>query len=196
MKPIIFSTEMVKAILSGRKTQTRRVIRPQPVSLDSLYPNDSSHVEFWEIVDSPSLWCPYGRPGDILWVRESFCIGLPNTWQTLNKKLNPDDPDEAAYFKAGWDRSHPYWRPSIHMPRWASRIKLKILRIILEKLQDISREDCYKEGIENQILTPAHSPIEKKIYSEIWDSINKKRGFGWDKNSWVWVITFQLWEEK
>lgn len=163
--PIIFNTENVKAILEGRKTQTRRVIKPQPLT----YLPEYNQVDMFMFAyptkygsDTPVLArCPYGQVGDRLWVRESFlyCNGF---------RYKATDNDPVMKYK-----------PAIFMPRWASRITLEITRLRVERINDISYNDARTEGF----LSPA-------MFHEKWDSLNAKRGYGWKINPWVWVIEF------
>ena len=140
-RPILFSAEMVRAILEGSKTQTRRVIKPVPTfngggachDADALQQDYvEPHWVFPEI-------CKYGAPGDLLWVRE--------TWGQYPIELNPEPCD--AWYKATSNGPPPpfKWRPSIHMPRWASRITLRITDVRVERLQDISEDDARAEGV-------------------------------------------------
>ena len=142
MKPILFSGEMVRAILDGRKTQTRRVIKPQPSagvrrSVFVLSGLEDGHGR--------ELRCPYGRPGDTLWVRETFgVITQPLTGEksAIYKATHkPEFPNE----QLGFDGSK--WRPSIFMPKWASRITLKVTAVRVERVQEISNDDAHAEGI-------------------------------------------------
>ena len=181
--PIIFSGEMVRAILDGRKTQTRRIIKPQPEHVwgfgvrhdDPEY--FSAHVRY-SGGHQPDPWihCPYGKPGDSLWVRE--------TWSELIH-------GEKAIYRSGYGKYAPLitWKPSIFMPRWASRISLEITGVRVERLVDITDSDCYAEGItslQNDILgEPYYS------FKELWDRINAKRGYLFASNPWVWVIEFK-----
>ena len=177
--PIIFSTEMVRAILEGKKTQTRRVIKPQPLGSGEM---QLSNDRLWRLgiggrynlprIDfSQKPWCcSYGQVGDRLWVRETF-------WVT-------GSPDSAiVVYKATY--SHPKniskWRSPIFMSRWASRILLEIADIRIEKLQDISYESTKAEGC-----------VSISDYAILWNSINAKRGYDWLSNPWVWVIEFKL----
>lgn len=213
-KPILFSCEMVRAILDGRKTQTRRVITPQPypskvgdglwgvktkrsekaMALINATPDD---VVYW-----CKQWCPYGYAGDQLWVRETWGMILPestgNQWYTirnarpfqLHPESNPVDGIAGAIYRAdgefefttGWDK----WKPSIFMPRWASRITLDVVNVRVEQVQDISEQDAYAEGIDRS----PKMPHPRQWFRELWNSINAKRGYGWERNPWVWVITF------
>lgn len=138
-RPILFSGEMVRAILEGRKTQTRRVIKPQPDSArNSVFVKSG-----FETKHGYEIKCPYGQPGDRLWVRETW--GL---WDTDPK----DGPERAKIFYRATDENrrdlrYQRWRPSIHMPRWASRINLEITNIRIERVQDITEEDAKAEGL-------------------------------------------------
>lgn len=188
--PILFSTEMVKAILEGRKTQTRRVI---------------SKPERYEHIRNCDFCCPYGQVGDRLWVRETWALlagdeGL----DYFVYKANPDDAKEMAEIMA---TDHQVkWHPSIFMPKDASRITLEITEIRVQKLQEISYEDIGKEGV-NMIgpipintaymLTGAKNEDELKRrlfpmeFADVWDSINYKK-YPWKSNPWVWAITFKV----
>lgn len=184
-RPIIFSTEMVRAILEGRKTQTRRIKKGK-----------------FNYVD---VECPYGKIGDRLWVRESFA----------NTLLYDGNEKADYYYKADKSegfhelRNRGQWKPSIYMPREASRITLEITNIRVERLQSIGEIDAKQEGVKVPVspdgkylvaLTGKYPTCnyfkpEKKNYfqaefASLWDSINAKKGFGWDKNPWVWVIEF------
>lgn len=227
-RPILFSAEMVKAILAGRKTQTRRVIKPQPkdtiIGDDGQWlPGDGHSGNGWylahnEYPEDGSIFynCPYGKPGDRLWVRE--------TWTISQKK--PDG--YVITYREDWDNGPPLrsnifvekssmndkqieqaerffkktmaWHPSIHMPRWASRINLEITAIRVQRVQDINKVDCEAEGIKkfagyyklyfnNGIKGETDSPILS--FQSLWDSINAARDFSWDSNPWVWVIEFK-----
>ena len=170
-RPILFNGPMVRAILDGRKTQTRRVVKPQPETKPHNGVDDKWFSEYSDIKNLGFLkhTCPFGQPGDRLWVREAFTEypqkGLLYKADGCNKKLG-----------VWWG-----WRPSIHMPRRASRIKLEVTDVRVERLQNISEEDIYAEGID----TNSHD------FMELWDSINAKRGHGWDANPFVWVVEFR-----
>lgn len=205
-RPILFNGEMVRAILDGRKTQTRRVVKPQP-SVHEMSPGPDSGPE--DIIS----YCPYGAPGNQLWVRETWCNA-----DILHLGYNLDDPttigyraDESAYLFEGlplmgsklntkdwnWEHESVKWKPSIHMPRWASRINLLIKDVRVERVQDISSHDISAEGISCD-REPDCEPynfcanrIESFIY--LWDSINGKRpGCAWADNPWVWVVEFEV----
>jgi len=205
-RPIIFSGEMVRAILDGRKTQTRRVIKPQPdyailkegTELEAhkcpqLAPVHSGRKE-WGLYRVPyhgrdvpcfSFDCPYGKPGDRLWVRE--------TWARFKGNV---------FYKQEGSNNHLIektvgWTPSIYMPRWASGIALEITSIRVERIQEITPIDALAEGIEyeryGQGLGDACDEVRiLQTFQELWDSINAKRGYGWYENPWVWVIEFKV----
>ena len=141
---------MVRAILDGRKTQTRRVVKPKPDD-SGLWNNDK---------------CPYGKPGDRLWVRETFFVDGPRIQYRADHHGAPKET---------------IWKPSIFMPRSASRILLEITDIRVERLHDISADDEKKEGI--------YSPIHELLFWALWQKINGPES--WDANPWVWVITFK-----
>ena len=181
--PIIFSGPMVRAILEGRKTQTRRVIR-----------NPEKYFHIREC----GFCCPYGWDGDLLWVREAWMSG-PNA--APDKVIYRADIDDVKPWDNLWK-----WHPSIHMPRWASRLTLEITDVRVERVQKISPMDCEAEVITGKTLA---SPVRGQPYEEyenkdgiiyttpilafaaLWDSINLNRGFGWDMNPFCWVITFK-----
>jgi hypothetical protein len=194
-RPILFTGEMVRAILKGRKTQTRRVGKPvRHPDLGNLYDIGALVLEH-EPQHVIHRACPYGQPGDRLWVRETFAI-VPRTAYRcsdgVQQTLRPDDPydHDAAIYREGWTRSGGgfRWRPSIHMPRWASRITLEITGIRIERLQDISEADAIAEGVKNSLHLPG-GRFARENYEHLWWTIN---GDGsWEKNPWVWVIEFQ-----
>lgn len=170
-RPIIFNGEMVRAILDGRKTQTRRVIKPQP--------------------DGPwaapgRTMCPYGQPGDRLWVRETWAH-VPRTAYGSLGMQDPSDEDMAAIYRATFDRSPPGtgWKPSIYMPKWAARIWLEIINVRVERVQEITNEGALAEGVEE------HQIPHTWMFRELWDSINAKRGYSWDSNPSIWVVEFR-----
>ncbi len=174
VKPILFTTEMVRAILEGRKTVTRRVVKPQPPGgVDGLHQIDgrgrwrSSGDDVWFEIPAPC------QPGDILWVRE--------TWAEMPYgfvyRVDGEEPD-------GWD-CDDRWRPSIHMPREAARIFLRVTDVSVERLQTMSHEDAEQEGCWCAM------PIDK--FAKVWEGTIKPADqdtCGWDANPWVWVISF------
>ncbi len=198
-KPILFSAPMVRAILEGRKTQTRRIVKPQPLWVaDPSVPFKTADCDPRGIIR-----CPYGQPGDRIWVRE--------TWA-----YHPDFPEAThrAIYRAekGVENDVDRWRPSIHMPRWASRILLEVTGIRVERLNDISEVDSLSEGIlsvrsdefeadhfkdwkkrfdaaVSSGEKPPVGPSPKESFKVLWESIN---GTGsWEANPFVWVIEFK-----
>ena len=168
--PILFSGPMVRAILEGRKTQTRRVMKPQPDEGKMRW--TGSH---WEMYlgypighDVPiSL---YGQPGDLLWVRE--------TWGTIL------DCEGYIYRADGPHDGVRRWYPSIHMPRVASRLTLRITDVRVQRVQEISEEDARDEGTSGLLTSMTGFPY-------LWNAINAKRGYCWADNPWVWALTFE-----
>jgi hypothetical protein len=198
--PIIFSTPMVQAILKGRKTQTRRIIKPQPCEVvkEDFGPVAivGSHKGLKE-----GQTCPYGYSGDLLWVRETFCID--------SRGAHGDNP--GYYYKAdmpiyedGYEIWPDSWKPSIFMPKDYARIWLQITDVKVERLKDISVDDSISEGIEIDSETPIGTLYKdyfqkkwKDVYANpqnsfksLWRDINGKDS--WDANPWVWAITFKV----
>jgi len=170
-RPIIFNTPMVQAILDGRKTQTRRVVRYK------AYANHDNPVYPHE--------CPHGIPGDRLWVRETWfdvanLEGEPATYRAT-----------ADHIATRMIEMGSGWKPSIFMPRWASRINLEITDIRVERVQEISEDDATAEGATINM----GFPTSRCWFRCTWDSLNAKRSYGWDVNPWVWVISFRRIEE-
>lgn len=174
-RPIIFSGEMVRAILEDRKTQTRRVIKPQPNLLYGLYSDRNEPVCNFKL--SPFV------QGMRLWVRESWWI-------------DEDDDQPIIFYAATDQRSDIPLKPPIFMPRWASRITLEIVNVRVERIHDISNDDVVAEGIPEYTFARGcisdNPPDLRWKFIELWDSINAKRGYGWDTNCFVWVLTFKL----
>ena len=276
-RPILFSGEMVRAILDGRKTQTRRIIKPQPIESminppayedgeigdiylcpDLIFPDTNVFVERtghgayhnMGSVQFAKKHCKYGQPGDRLWVRESYrigawdeecevfaldyCDGAVKQWLTPSATETEDsgevferiwisccdelsrkgiEPEDDGQYRWMPGESPLNWKPSIHMPRWASRITLEITGVRVERLQDISEDDAlseglasvskygslFKHGIPDFDGLPGNdnvgwswvewdsNPIS--AYKKLWESINGKGS--WEENQWVWVITFR-----
>lgn len=195
--PIIFSTEMVKAIIEDRKTQTRRIIMPQPddsgLHDHTKFPMSlqSELTDWWGTVEengeSKKFNCRYGKPGDILWVRE--------TWNTDGDFI--DYKADMWNDIASWAFSPPGWKPSIHMPRKACRIFLEVTNIRVERVQDITEDDAKKEGF-REIDDPGagNQYFAWELFEKYWNKLNEKRGYGWGKNPWVWVVEFKKIEGK
>ncbi|MCP4153034.1 MAG: hypothetical protein GY757_35205 [bacterium] len=196
MKPIIFSTEMVKAILDGRKTQTRRIIKPQPGCgvadfyhrPDGLFQGTHLKVGVGCGVGNP-ICCPYGKPGDKLWVRETFTgDGWCGYFYKADGTELPLDMGEVEFKR---------WKPSIHMPRDAARITLQVVSVRVERLRDISTEDIHQEGFElnlepGKIHEIPSMGLAQQWFKDLWDNINTKRGYPWESNPWVWVVEFEV----
>ena len=194
--PIIFSTDMVRAILEGRKTQTRRVIKPQPkIEIEGQLRTSQETINnavshFTKIV----LKCPYGQVGQRLWVREPWYPN-PATCTPIYKANYPFEKKPQVW------SADAKWKSSVFMPRWASRINLEITGLRVERLQEITEEDAVAEGIEEwqgmfrEYDKPDSNPGWARdpilSYQTLWDSLNAKRGYGWETNPWVWVIEFR-----
>lgn len=208
-KPILFSGEMVRAILDGRKTQTRRVIKPAfDIKPDArIVSVDNGKRDIWFANGRYFGSCPYGRPGDLLWVRETWRPFTANGSIDAAVQYRADSKIEQVSMTAGYINRFPEspdnWRPSIFMPRWASRITLEVTAVRVERLQDISEDDAKAEGCDKQFrLNVADFFANKNIdfdsistysngFRSLWDSINAKRGYGWDVNPFVWVVEFK-----
>lgn len=169
-RPIIFSAPMVRAVLSGAKTQTRRPVRGR--ALDWLSPG----MFLPTFVANPENgMCPYGKPGERLWVREAFRQG---------------DGSMSVHYRADEDEvSGGPWRPSIFMPRWASRISLEVVEVRIQRLQEICIEDFEAEGVYTE--DDIHDGFDWQAHwVGRWDSIYGDRA-PWDSNPWVWVVSFR-----
>lgn len=189
-KPILFNTPMVQVILGGRKTQARRVVKPQPPELEA--------VDLKPLIQSETIQY---KPGDVLWVRETFCE-VPYEYEHIPIEGGHITIPKYAY-KADSEVDYTgIWKPSIHMPREAARLFLRVISVRVERLQDISEEDARAEGCvdtrgfiwspDNEYNNPHSATDDFKV---LWDSLNVKRGYGWDTNPWVWVITFKRVED-
>lgn len=182
--PILFTGAMVRAILDGRKTQTRRVLKYQP---------EQCHVETQCSYNALLRGCPYGQPGDKLWVKETFqlCEWFQDHWEPA--KLRNECQSVDKFYAADGvlpDQSDLHWRPSIFMPRWASRITLELTAVRVERVQNITEEDAMAEGVDWQATAGLSRFTAKKLYATLWDSINGKK-HPWASNPWVWVLTFK-----
>lgn len=187
-RPILFSAPMVRAILAGRKTQTRRVVKP-PVPIrspcDIRWMDESPHPEVYAAGGAwIPLACPYGATGTRLWVRETWSMASTACGgeETIYAADYPDDSDKAS----GVVR-----RPSIHMRRDQSRITLEITDVRVQRLQEISEVDACDEGFDQERAFGVVLQTRVEMFRKLWNDINEKRGFGWDANPWVWVITFR-----
>lgn len=198
-RPILFQGEMIRSYQQGRKTQTRRTrgleeVNQYPDSWDPMIVGvwlDRFAVTFRQrFGDERTItqFCPYGRPGDVLWARE--------TWRWIGEHNHQDH--RAICWRADRDDwpSTARWRPSIFMPRWASRYTLPVLDIRCERIQDISEADAQCEGwdLSNLDLRQSYDPVTmnkaREWFFKKWDEINAKRGMSKERNPWVWVVSF------
>ena len=187
--PILFNTDMVRAILDGRKTVTRRLVKHDvDAILNSPYHKEHPEVEDKQIISK--LCLPPYQPGDILYVRE--------TWVKVNSV-----PVQYGY-RVDNNYLVPRWHPSIHMPKEAARIWLKVKDVRVERLQEITEEHAQKEGCQGTFVGDGScmgsgwdvSPVDE--FSKLWDSTIKKSDldrYGWDANPWVWVIELERCEK-
>lgn len=193
-RPILFNDEMVRAILEGRKTQTRRVVKPQPPSVTYApnFPRYDAEYAVWEFAThsedyqnmmvTTSRRCPYGQVGDRLWVREAF-LSWYNTADNSRSLV-------AAFRADGYElEDDERWEPSIHMPRKFSRITLEITGIRVERVQQISDDDALAEGVWGD-EAPYDQPTAIMCFETLWDSINTGDK-SWEANPWVWVVEFR-----
>jgi hypothetical protein len=195
-RPILFSAPMVRAILDGRKTMTRRLVKGAPPAAGCarwVIPQGKEH-KGWagalffqggtpESRGLTDIRCPYGVPDDLLWVRETWAADAPlDQVRAAYEDVMSGSFGASIYYRA--DGAHEgtglEWKPSIHMFRWMSRITLRITSIRVERVQDISDDDALREGTQG-----------KRSFAALWDSINAKRGYGWESNPWVWVVSFE-----
>lgn len=205
-RPIIFSSESVRAILEGRKTQTRRVVK-YPVSIKQksnagTFNHDPmvSHKGSWW---KPAEWSPYGVPGDRLWVREAFSYLLDCDGDTCGvHKYHADcaNPENTKYVFSPFDgefsgvAGNTSWKTPLFMPRWASRLTLEIVNIRVEQLKNISETDAIAEGMEVYPLKRA-TWSNRQSFALLWEDLNAKRGYSWNSNPWVWVVEFKKVED-
>ena len=194
-RPISFRADMVRAILDDSKTQTRRVIEPQPYGAADV-------AILWKGHPIGIEDCPYGKPGDRLWVKEALERGemMGGVFDDYHYALYCADKTRARRdppFCAPWQ-----WKlgklPSIFCPRWASRITLEITGVRVERVQEISEKDVLAEGcgLRPWYLNASGYPEGPRTagFAELWDSINAKRGYPWEDNPWVWVVEFEVLE--
>jgi len=217
-RPILFSGEMVRAILAGTKTQTRRLVRVDDTPITSKdvaankrqlgIPSDARNVRFTAGVylkcDAPAgsmtvsarVECPYGEPGDRLWVRETHALNVPGCEQQRGVSYRADHQDP----KGDGPANQMTWRPSIHMPRWASRITLEVTGVRVERLQAITAEDAKAEGVtvprcsceacsHTSAICPADATSYVEGFRDLWCKINGPES--WKANPWVWAVGFR-----
>lgn len=225
-RPILFSGPMVRAILDGKKTQTRRVVQAR--RFDRVDVSEATGRDGWAMVSPRDNWTPeqiarefpnrHGQPGDRLWVRETWQICRPALTSGINAGAGfvPSyvKSEDVPWFAANYEdhkfsypatddygEDPPRWRPSIFMPRFASRLTLEITDVRVERLQGISTADAWAEGIRPEdvashagdgtadLCDPETAVLDD--YRMLWDSLNAPRGYSWIANPWVWVITFR-----
>lgn len=217
-RPILFSAPMVRAILASTKTQTRRVLPTMNTMGRVEYPgrrdkSGYSRVNFLDTpegIDAAARECRYGQPGDRLWVRETWAGPLVpmGQWEEAESPAEFERPEFCRYAADGGpapefldadENMQQRWTPSIHMPRWASRITLEIVGVRVERLQEISKADAGAEGLHQDqagrwttwSATAKHrehlNPVE--AYRDLWESINGPGS--WDETPWVWVVEFK-----
>lgn len=205
--PILFNTEMVRAILDGRKSCTRRIIKPQPQSRLCYtfaggncgtwgYPSKTAHESWGDEYRLPDgitdeelqrRWKPPYRADDILYVRETWYKDKYRYMYRANYS------DSEKFYRDGKEVKTK-WHPSIHMPKEAARIWLKVTDVRVEQLQDIDGKGCVKEGIEEEPLKYVGDEFVKGMFHDLWDSTIKKSDldrYGWDANPWVFVYEFE-----
>lgn len=204
-KPILFNTEMVRAILDGRKTVTRRAVKPKSPKACGFYATFNSNGNFEDVYDYDENEAMFESPqarlhiGDYLYVRETWateksniCIGI-KSGICPHKSCDTADgacfADEYIYKVDNLSRTDVKWSPSIHMPKAAARIFLRVMGVRVERLQDITNEQAIKEGFIDFDTEPAVVG-----FVETWDEMVKKSDLaecGWNANPWVWVIEFE-----
>ena len=233
-KPILFKPEMVLAIQRNLKTQTRRLIKPQPPALDEvkrragigfeLFTDERTAPTYrvagpvWAVREllgrEPEWKCPYGKPGDMLWVRETWGIldNGPDDYPYVIWKADravdwcDNNRRSGAIHYVGSETRPKKWRPPIHMPRWASRLTLLVTDIRAQRLQDITEQDARAEGVTpfqpgpNQDLDPGdcwsacNNPGREHLASleYAWNEMHGWSPNSWASNPWVWAITFEV----
>lgn len=222
-RPILFNADMVRAVLDGRKTQTRRIMKNQPV------PSKTREGDFWfscnkmhsmvhvsdftpgnclmpDAHEFFSMSCPFGAVGDRLWVRETFRVHSRATdvatlvYKASEQQSWTQQTHRVPIEKCNKPAVVDTWMPSIHMPRWASRITLEITGVRVERLQDISEQDAAAEGVPpagdllpdypGTYLTPKGDFATAEVaFQRLWQSIYGDDS--WQANPWVWVIEFK-----
>lgn len=217
-RPIIFTADSVRAILAGNKTQTRRMIKPQPpLPLVRMLDGGWCELRGCTALGDTDYRCPYGAPGDRLWVKETFAFEcdvdgneppysdrpikrtgddeVGNGWLMPHYRATDPMPDLCCGHKKcdGEPCTNP-WRSPMFMPRWASRITLAITDVRVQRVQEISGDDVLAEGVDNGSSNPTMGArwenMQRMAFEKLWDSINAKRGYSWESNPWVWAVTF------
>jgi hypothetical protein len=208
-KPILFSTVMVQAIIKLIKKMTRRVVKLPSWSTgdwnDFEVDDNKAYIVCKSTGCLAEIRCPYGEPGDTLWVRETWCDVekdfIKNIYFDTNNCKYIFKVDDNGQEHQSLDIFVKRWKPSIFMPRKAARLFLTVKNIRVERLQDISEEDAKDEGVKDpydyqppEYYEQPHMrglEINKSAFAGLWDSINKSRGYGWDTNPYVWVVEFE-----
>jgi hypothetical protein len=213
--PILMCAEMVRATMKDRKTNTRRILRPQPVVFadhmewrckKAWYTTRNVH---WNPIDNAFRdaiecgGCPHGQPGDRLWVKENWRVRGPHTdrYKPVDIAANCSHFEIAYEADIAWNKdTYGKLRPSIFLPRSLSRITIEITDVKVERVQDITERDALAEGVAidkgNAYHVAGHDGVwahatARGCFETLWDSLNKARGFGWETNPWVWCLTFR-----
>lgn len=203
IKPILFNTDMVRAIMDGRKTCTRRVVKTRRKDACGFYVTkrtDGSFTGIYEYDEDERMFenqlIPPYKPGDILYVRE--------TWHRYTKRVGKGEGchlEEHYGYKASIanseDAEEP-WKPSIHMPKEAARIWLKVTDVRVERIQEITVDDIRNEGLSSAAVHCGDMEIALKEWENLWNSTIKKSDlgrYGWNASPWVWVIEFERCEK-
>lgn len=201
-RPILFQGSMVRAILEGRKTQTRRVVKPSLYVWEGQSETDCENIQQSDprFGEACLKWvrCPYGIPGDRLWVRETFVLEWPEMDRPEDEaeyrrwlvphyaatESKPDLVDQNTEKPLGW-------RPSIFMPRWACRLVLEVTEVRVQRVAEISEKDAKAEGVDagGHSISPDKLGVHRGAFAYLWSSINGRES--WDANPFVWAITFR-----
>lgn len=198
-KPILFSGPMVRALLEGRKTQTRRVLKGRK---DVNFGCELAPCELAGEINNGDYDNSPFAPGDLLWVRETWTARMTHGWTIADARSRMYQ--EQILYRADDGESIDGWWPSIHMPREFSRLTLEVTGVRVERLQDISEEDAEAEGVtkvkdhcyvvrgfgyDEAGLCHSRATIP---FAQLWDSLNEPRGFGWEANPWVVAVSFRV----
>lgn len=199
-RPILMRGEMVRAILDGRKTQTRRPIK-NPANMPNYFPLEhadgtvgaffSSHDKIEPGIEVCKMWCRYGKPGDRLWVRENIIFNsVYDCYRFSADGATCTDATDARLKELKRNCSRPAVN-SIHMPRWACRLELEITGVRVERLQSISEADAQAEGVIPKAIDVQPGHAYRECFRELWNTIHAKDGYDWNANPWLWVIEFE-----
>lgn len=205
VRPINFRDFEVRALLEGRKTQTRRIIKPVPEYCGPAYASDpqnwhdpeswgweNNETGGWDLLSEGFIGRPRYAPGDLLWCREAALPDFPKefsyydwSWREVPEEYR--HPEHVIY-RATWEGSPTGWRPSIHMPRWASRLTLRVTDVRVQRVQDVTISDCADEGV---LWNRAEDHSRKESFARFWNTLHKPP-HDWDGNPWVAAITFDV----